>query len=101
MLKSKLLNGLRLALSALPLASGAAHAAAPAPQAPWEVAQRADCAEGYARFVLENPDSPHVAEALCRLETLETLAANVTARVAPAITPDMRSAEGAARLMNI
>jgi hypothetical protein len=100
MMKKNILNGLRVVLSVLPFAS-AAHAAPTAPMNPWEVAQREDCAEAYARFVLENPESPLVAQALCRIETLETLAANVTARAAPTIMPEMRGADGAARLMNI
>lgn len=100
MLKSTAINALRLFISALPFAS-AVQAAAPVSVTPWEVAQREDCAQSYTRFVLENSDSPYVAEALCRIETLETLAVNVTARVAPAITPEMRFGDGASRLMNI
>ncbi|MBK6467211.1 MAG: hypothetical protein IPL38_01385 [Rhodobacter sp.] len=100
MKKTTVLNALRLIISTLPFAS-TAHAAMPVPMSPWDIAQREDCVQAYARFVLQNPDSVHVDEALCRLATLETLAANVTARVAPVITAEMRSADGAMRLMNI
>jgi hypothetical protein len=100
MLKITLKNALRLLVSSLPIAT-AAQAGIPAPMTPWLVAQREDCVQSYTRFVLENPDSPHVAEAMCRLETIESLAQNVTSRVAPVVTAEMRSADGAARLMNI
>jgi len=103
MFKTKVVHALRLMLSVLPVVSAgsAANAAMHTPTTPWDIAQREDCAQAYTRFVLENPESPHVVEALCRLETLDTLASNVTARVAPTITPEMRSFNGAARLMNI
>lgn len=100
MLKKSVLNVIRLMAASLP-AITAAQAGVQAPMTPWHVAQREDCAQSYARFVLENPDSPHVAEALCRLEMIESLANNVTARVAPTITAEMRFSDGAARLMNI
>ncbi len=100
MKKTTFLNVLRLMISALPFAS-TAHAAMPVPMTPWDVAQREDCAQAYTRFVLQNPESAHVDEALCRIATLETLAANVTSRVTPIITPELRSADGAMRLMNI
>jgi hypothetical protein len=102
MIKTKLVTALRLAMSVLPIASMAnATIATPVPQDPWEIAQREDCTEAYTRFVLENPDSEFVAEALCRIETLDALASNVTSEIAPAITAEMRGADSAARLMNI
>jgi len=99
MLKKTAVNILRLVVSTLPFAMAAQ--AAPVMVTPWEAAEREDCTQAYAKFVLENPDSPYVTEALCRIETLESLSLNVTSRVAPTITPDMRFGDGASRLMNI
>ena len=100
MIRKKITNVLRLALSVLPLASAATATQVDAAN-PWEVAQQEDSAQAYTRFILENPESAHVTEALSRIEALQGLAENVTASAADAITPEMRVSDGAARLMNI
>jgi hypothetical protein len=103
-------NLLRLVLSALPLAAGSASAAVPVAQqaSGWTAARAADTAEAYTRFILENPDSPHVAEAEARLSTLDAVAVTLdTAQPAAeaerlgALSSESWSGSLAARLMNI
>lgn len=104
-------NVLRFALSALPFAvAGTAGATVPVtqPASAWTAARAADTAEAYARFIVENPSSPHVAEAEARLATIGAVAETLgTAQ--PGAEPTRLGALGseawsgslAARLMNI
>jgi hypothetical protein len=111
---SKFLNRLmRMVMSALPMISisGIGHAAPPAPMhlmTGWVAARSADSTEAYARFILENPDSPHVAEAKARISTLGQLDQAIARKAAPLVAPaiERQAIDGmggsvTSRLMNI
>ncbi|NKX44006.1 hypothetical protein [Roseicyclus persicicus] len=104
---------LRLLVSAIPLI-GASTATSALPIRPaehqssqWMQTRTTDTAEAYTRFILENPDSPMVAEARARLATLARVEAAVTARLQPAVDRALESPQqdaatgGFGRIMNI
>ena len=104
----KLFSVLRLGVSLLPIVGTAAHAKIDPLQIPtaWEQATSVDTAEAYTQYILDNPDSEFVDEALARIEMLDEAVVKIASAVRHSDLPEIADdailgATSAEHLMNI